>query len=189
MSLKDKILESLKEDKTEKKYDYGCVMLDFDLDIKNWNTLQKLIKNEDIYNDSKDTTFGREDGPHCTLLYGLHNTISDKRIQNVVDKIPKIDIKFGEITIFENSKDYDVIKFYIHNKELDKWNEEFKKFPYTSEFDEYHPHCTIAYLKKGRANFYLKELNKFIKKYPFKVLGNQISYSKHNNEKIITKIK
>ena len=190
MDLRNRIIESLKEKKTEKKYEYGCVMLDLDIKKQDWQALQNLIKNEDVFTDPRDSTFGRQlESPHITLLYGLHKTIADKRIQDAIDKIPKIDIKFGEITAFENNSKYDVIKFDLQNKELSKWNEEFKKFPYTSEFDDYHPHCTICYVNKGTAKFYLKELNKYIKKTPIKAIANQVTYSKGNNEKIITPIK
>lgn len=45
------------------------------------------------------------------------------------------------------------------NKFLHKSNEELKKLPYTSNFPDYHPHCTIAYIKKGLGDKYINQLN------------------------------
>ena len=47
-----------------------------------------------------------------------------------------------------------------------------QKFPHTSSFNEYHPHMTIAYVKKGLGEKYIREF-----KNKFSVTGDQMVYS------------
>jgi 2'-5' RNA ligase len=68
---------------------------------------------------------------------------------------PKLELK--NVSLFEND-DYDVLKFEVNAKVLHEINDRLKKFPHTNNYPEYHPHCTIAYLKKGRGKKYVKML-------------------------------
>ena len=54
-------------------YDYGCAMLYFD--FPKMSEIHDQIDPSDIYEDDKDKTYGLEDEPHCTLLYGLHKEV------------------------------------------------------------------------------------------------------------------
>ena len=61
-------------------------------------------------------------------------------------------IKLKEISIFEHSPDFDVVKIGVDSKDLHKLNENIKKKMTTTVKFPYNPHVTIAYVKKGSAN-------------------------------------
>ena len=148
----------------EAKYDYGCVMLFFKL--KEMNKIHKSIEKEDLYEVKGDDTYGLSTEPHITLLFGLHKGVTTEDVISVLDNI-----KFGECEIykpslFENDL-FDVLKFNVRytedgNRFLHQANKELKEFPFTSNYPDYKPHMTIAYLKKGKGKKYkgsFKELS------------------------------
>ncbi len=186
------MLESLKkifnglfetEDKTKnKKYDYGCVMLGFDIPKNKWDKVQDLIDDSDI---STDDGLGREMDPHVTLLYGIHADVSDEDVEKIIDELVQPELKFNHISIFENPK-FDVVKFTIRNKSLEKMNKMFKVLPYTNDFPKYEPHATIAYVKKGEGSKYSQTLKGDLE---FKLKPNHIIYSKADGTKKTYKFK
>jgi len=147
-----KFLSLLTEDH---KHDYGCVMLFFD--FPEMKKIQKIIRTEDIYEDETDDSFGLETEAHITLLYGLHDGVSSENIKTVLKKISFGSCKLTNASIFENEK-YDVLKYDVEGDGLHEANIQLKKFPYTSDFPEYHPHLTIAYLKPKAGKKYSTEL-------------------------------
>lgn len=147
-----KLKKLLKEIKTG-PYEYGCVMLYFDFDL---DPFTSYIPKEDLYNDESDK-YGIETEPHVTLLYGLHSNITPQIIQQILDNIHFGDITLQNISAFTNA-DYDVLKFEANGDGLFEANTILKKLPNSNEYDEYHPHMTIAYLQKGR---WAKIANKF----------------------------
>jgi hypothetical protein len=58
-------------------------------------------------------------------------------------------------------------------------NAELSKFPHTTNFPDYHPHSTVAYLKKGTGQKYI---DKF-KGQEHQVTPNKIVYSMASGEK------
>lgn len=141
-------------------YSYGCVMLYFDFpSIKG---IQESIKQEDLYTETEDRSYGFEDEPHVTLLYGLHEEVSEKDIFDRL-KVYKIDdLLLTNISAFENNK-YDVLKFDVEDgvsgaNYLHKMNKALTELPHTTDFPNYHPHSTIAYLKPGKAKEYIQQL-------------------------------
>lgn len=158
---------------------FGCVMVFFDYDKKDWKSFQDIIDTDDLYTPEGEKGFGKEKDPHVTILYGLHKTVPDKDIEEVIETIKSPRIKMGKVSFFENPK-FDVLKFDIESEDLHKLNKEFSKFPYTSDFPDYHPHCTIAYIKKGKAKEYVKELNDKAK---IKFESEKVVYSKADGEK------
>lgn len=140
----------------DRKLKYGCLMVSLDIKKSDWKGLQGLIDDSDLY-DSEEG-FGREDFPHVTILYGLHDTVPDSDIEKEVKQIKTPNIKFGKASSFSNEK-YDVLKFDIDSSGLHKMNKKFSEFPNTTDYPEYHPHTTIAYLKPGLAEKYIKKIN------------------------------
>jgi 2'-5' RNA ligase len=174
MNIKKRLKELLVEG--EKKYSYNCVMLYLKANKVQWKVLQKEIDDEDVYTEPKDSTYGRIDSDdiHCTILFGIHSDVPDKDVEDIIDTIkqPKIEIK--NISSFENSDLYDVLKFDVKSSDLTKFNKEFAKLPHTNEFD-YHPHITICYVKKDKASKYIKKLKD---KFDLNVVVDKIVYSK-----------
>jgi len=149
-----KMTDILAEDR---KYEYGCVMLYFD--FPQMNKIHDAIDPKDIYEDPEDDSFGLEDEPHVTLLFGLHKEVTDEDVKGILDKFTFKPIKIKELSFFDNPK-YDVLKFSVDGGgNLGDANEEFKKLPYTSDYPDYHPHMTIAYLKPKTAQKWIDKLS------------------------------
>lgn len=158
-------------------YKFGCVMIY--LDIPNWNEIISFINPEDIYHP-EDPSKGLETDPHVTVLYGLHDTVSDSDIQEVVNQIDssKLNLKINGIGVFEN-KDFDVVKFNVESDYLHQVNSMFRSLPYSSDYPDYKPHITIAYVKPGAGKKY--EDNSF--KYELSNI-DKLVYSRPNDEKV-----
>lgn len=148
-----KTLMNLNENK--QVYDYGCVMLYFNDD--NIKEMYGKINPEDLYVEGDG--FGLETEPHCTLLYGLHPEVTLEDIESVLDNYTYYTCKAHNLSIFENEL-YDVLKYDIKGDGLRQTNEELKTFPYTSNYPNYNPHMTIAYLKPGKGKEYVENLTK-----------------------------
>jgi len=172
-SLIDIILEGKKQ-----TYDYGCVMLYFK--YHGQKEIHELIDSEDIYTEESDRSYGLEDEPHITLLYGLHNTVSLKDVKNVLDKFQYSTCEVYNPSLFENDK-YDVLKFDVKGPELKETNKALQQYPFTSDYPDYHPHLTIGYIKPGLGKKYTKILKDV--KYnlsPWKAVYSMPDGTKHN---------
>lgn len=176
-----KLLDLLNENSTS-KYEYGCVMLEFNfLQFKN---IQSNIE-EDIYIEKGDKTYGLEDEAHITLLYGLHKEVTLEQVKSKLDyyKFGPEGILLNNISCF-NSKKYDVLKFDAKGEILHEMNEDLRSFPYTSDFPEYHPHLTIGYLKPGKGKIYTQGF----KGLKFEIFPKNIIYSQVDGTKNKIKI-
>lgn len=175
----NKVNESKKKVKTKDKepiFDYGCVL--FLLKIKEWKSIIGKIDEDDVYLVEDDDSYGIETKPHLTLLYGLHEEVTKSDVKSVVDKFKDEDIiiEVDGISIFEN-KDFDVVKFDVKKTPiLNKMNKELKKFPFTSDYPDYHPHITVAYVKKGRGKKYID------KNFNLEFKATKLEYSRVNDK-------
>jgi hypothetical protein len=134
-------------------YPYGCVMLYFD--DSNVKDIHSQIDPDDLYIEGDG--FGIEGEPHCTLLYGLHNNVTDDDVIGVLNNHSFGTCKAHNLSCFENEK-YDVLKFDVDGDGLFNVNDDLKQFPYTTDYPDYHPHMTIAYLKPGKGKKYIEML-------------------------------
>ena len=164
-------------------YDYGCVMLYFDPNSTIFNKAQELISNEDVYNNDEQE-YGRENEPHITILYGLHNDIEDNEVEDIVKSFNQPEIILDTISIFEDDgkKGYDVVKFDIDNKDITEMNKKISKLPYTSDYPDYQPHVTISYIKSGSGKKYIKKLKNPLKMKPIKIVYSKADGSKKEYE-------
>lgn len=161
----------IKEDKKEFKYEFGCVMMYFD--VPEWNDTLKIIDKDDIYDEDG---FGLEQESHITLLWGLLDGVEDKDVKKILVNIPKPYIELYNIDIFQGTE-YDVVKFNVTNQLLNDINSNLSSLPNQQTFLEYHPHMTICYVKAGRGCKYIQKLDKTIVVKP-----NKIIYSKPSKE-------
>ena len=169
-----------KINENEGNHEYGCVMLNIDMDL---SEIQNKIKKEDIYIDDEDTSYGLEKTPHITLLYGLHDDeFDEKELIDICSIYEFTDIELKNISLFENEK-FDVLKFDINYDLLHEINEQLKFFPNTNSYDTYVPHSTIAYLKPGKGSEYVKmfEDSEFMTK-PTEIIYNKADNTKVNIE-------
>lgn len=148
----DKLLEN-----STSTYSYGCVMMYFD--FPQMGDFHNLIKKEDIYVEEGDRTFGLEDKPHCTLLYGLEDGVSLMDVESVILDYNFNDYKIFNISAFIQDK-YEVLKFEVMGSHLFEINKALKKFPHKPSEFEYNPHLTIGYLQPGTSQKYIDLFNK-----------------------------
>lgn len=166
----------------DKNYDYGCVMVD--VPVKNWEEITSFIDNQDLYIVENDNTYGLQDRPHLTLLYGLHKEVTSEMVEDVLKDVKPFDIEIDGVDIFEN-EDYDVVKFNIKKTDiLQSIFDDLSKLPNSNSFKDYKPHITIAYVKKGTGKKYIKP------NYKWQVNDiDDITYSMTNGQEFGIKLK
>ncbi len=160
----------------KKTYDYGCAMLYFD--FPEMAELHSKIDKEHVFVDPKDPTFGLETEPHCTLLYGLHDDVTTEVVENVMKNYVFGNCTIKNASLFENEK-FDVLKFDVEGEGLHDCNKELCKLPHTTDFPDYHPHMTVAYLKPGMG----KEYAEMFKDRMHELTPKYIVYSKPDGSK------
>lgn len=163
-------------------YKYGCVMID--IPVSNWSEITSIISNDDIYEESGDSTYGIQQNPHLTLLYGLHDDVTLEQVKSVFDNFNgEINIEVNGVGVFENDK-FDVVKFNVNPQgSLQYLFDELSKLPNSNEFPEYKPHITLCYTKKGTGKKYVKDDYRYTVKNV-----NEICYSLSNGKKFYFEI-
>jgi 2'-5' RNA ligase len=130
------------------------------LDVPIWSKITSKIKESDTYNKPG---YGIEKEPHLTILYGFHDDVDSSEVFELYEKnfeLNPIEVKISGISVFENSE-FDVVKFDVVKSDLlVKANKLMKELPNTSNFPEYHPHITIAYVESGKGKKYVKSFDK-----------------------------
>lgn len=169
-------------EKEGEAHEYGCAMLFFDFpELKD---IQSKISEDDLYTEEDDRSYGLENEPHVTLLYGLHADVFEIEIFEAIDKHTLNELVLYKVSTFDNPN-YDVLKFDVDASYLHDINKSLKQFPHTNDFPEYHPHSTIGYLKPDTGSKYVNEF----KDLKFTVKPTKVVYSKPNGTKIIYELK
>lgn len=138
------------------QYKFGCVMIE--VPVSNWKEICASIDPEDIFKVEGDRSYGLEENPHITILYGLHKEVTIDQIKQVLEEFKDgIDIEIDGIGIFEN-KDFDVVKFnVVPTDSLQSLHNNLSELPNSNEYPEYKPHITICYTKKGTGKKYIRD--------------------------------
>jgi hypothetical protein len=179
----DFVSESIVNEKTGDSYSKGCVMAYLEDLIPLVTGLHAKISPDDVYEEKGDRTYGLEDEPHVTVLYGIHSSeVSEKE---VLDLIGGLDwhqpVVVGTPSLFENEK-YDVLKLSVNAEWLKDANKRLcDNLPYSNDYPDYTAHVTIAYLKPGRGKDVVESLGEVKEK----VVPNKMVYSLPNGEKRI----
>lgn len=114
--------------------------------IKN---IQEKIPKEEIYIGTDDERKGIEKETHVTLLACVPESVKCNDIKKELKELKEYLCIPHNISMFDN-EEYDVLKSDVFSNELVKTNSMLiDKFGSNSEFKDYKPHMTIAYLKKG----------------------------------------
>lgn len=114
------------------------------------------IPNDVIYDDeSKDYGKIKPENLHITVLYGINKDEENRVKKSLVNIPPNISATLGEVTMFECEK-YDVLKIDVVSSHLSKINKFLcRNFDYTNDYDDYKPHVTLCYVKKGMGKNYI----------------------------------
>jgi 2'-5' RNA ligase len=175
-----KFIDLLLEESTS-KFEYGCVMLYFNL--PEISKIHSMISKKDIYTEEGDRTYGLEDEPHTTLLFGLHEEVTTEDIKKTLKKFTFGECSIGNASLFKNEK-YDVLKFDVTGDSLHEANAALCKYPHTNDYPDYHPHLTIGYIAPGKGDTYTKALEGI----NYKLNPTHAVYSKPDGSKDTLKI-
>ena len=129
-------------------YEFGCAMIE--VPFSDWSSIAEMIDPEDVYESEGDSSYGMQDNPHVTVLYGLHSSVSTEALKEAISGFSEeMSIKVDGIGTFEN-EGFDVVKMnVVADGALLRLNEIISELPNSNEYPEYKPHITIAYVKKG----------------------------------------
>lgn len=145
----------------ERKGTFSKCSTQVDIPESMYNTLkeyQNKIPDDDLHE------YGKEDDFHIIVLYGILEESSLEEIKKIFKNIngimPKIKAKLDKVTLFDTNDEFDVIKVDVISDDLIKLNSLFRnKLNYKNDYPEYHPHLTLAYVKKGKATKYNCDLD------------------------------
>ena len=133
----------------EKEHDYCSTQFDLPhvMALKVMGVGER-IKEEDL------TEKGREDEPHITVLYGIHD---DKCLDAIADMLRTqrpIVCTLRRSSVFEKD-DCDVVKLNVDSPELHRLRDKIEACcDNTQTYPYYQPHVTLAYVKKGEGAKY-----------------------------------
>lgn len=142
-----------KEAKSGVSYDSNSLQIDVTGNVADamLQFSKRYVPASVIFTD-EDGSKGREDSPHVTVLYGMTGDPKEiePQIRELLADIKPFNIKFGKVSRFTTSPQYDVLKIDVDASELIDLNALVRKnIPHEATFLAYRPHMTIAYIKKG----------------------------------------
>lgn len=115
---------------------------------------KELIQRKYLY--KPDMSMGFEDNPHVTILFGLHDATPPLCGMDIIETHPKFNITLGTISIFkgnESDNPFDVIKADVNASDVYALNTALADAcDHTSDFPEYIPHATMAFVQKDACN-------------------------------------
>jgi hypothetical protein len=157
-ALTPKVSESLTEG-----YDYSCVMVDIPEPqagkVKEFSAKipdKDMPEESAIQSDGAKKGGGRETEIHVTALFGLHTNSADE-VRKLLENEPPIKVKLGKTGMFPASEKRasDVLWVGVTSPDLHRINKKLRdNLEFTSNFTDYKPHLTVAYLKPGAAEKY-----------------------------------
>jgi 2'-5' RNA ligase len=161
-----------------RKNKFGCAMVYFDLPIM--EMIHNFIDEEDIYEDPDDDSYGLEDEPHVTLLFGLHEEVKDEEVMELSTPNEFTPIILKNASCFKTKQGYSVLKFEAEADWLHECNKKLSELPHTNNFPDYKPHCTLAYMKNDKCEKYIE----ILKGVEIEVTPKQLIYSKISGKKV-----
>ena len=131
---------------------YAFLMVKYDTPLV-IEKLHKDIDPEDVYEYGNEQ-FGLEKDTHATLAPCLDNGITVVELKKYLNPIGSYSACIGELSMFE-CPDYDVLKYDVTCQALHESNAKIGAHHTMHTEYTYHPHMTVAYMKKGCAKKYM----------------------------------
>jgi len=134
----------------EKAYSYSCLMIDAPTEIGDrvveWGELNIP---DDVLFVGDNGDMGRELEAHVTVKFGMTEPIPTASVYNIAHTTQPFPITVGKVSLFRNEK-FDVVKCDVESDWLRHLNSQIsREVPNEDRHPEYHPHLTVAYVKKG----------------------------------------
>jgi DNA topoisomerase IB/2'-5' RNA ligase len=118
----------------------------------------KVMGEADRIKDEDLAEKGREDDPHITVLYGIHDDSCREKLGEMLKSIRPIDAKIKHTDVFEKD-DCDVVVALVYSPDLHLLRQKVEAIcENTQTYPDYVPHITLAYVQKGMGQKY-KALN------------------------------
>lgn len=118
--------------------------------------LGKMIPDDELGED------GRETIPHVTVRYGFHDEVTPNQVASVVETWEEpLRVRLDHPECFygkDTGKPYDVIVFAVDSEQLHYLHDALSDLPHTDTHPEYRPHATVAYVKAGLGDKWLKRM-------------------------------
>lgn len=147
-------------------------------EIMSWGVAN--VPDKDLY--TEDKSMGRENEIHVTLFYGILDDDPEK-IRAILSGIKPFECRLGLVTAFKDEKKYDVLKIDVESPEMVKLHYLIEgNIKNKNTHPTFQAHCTIAYVKKGKADKLIGE-DKF-RGVTFKVTEVIFSNKDHDKVKI-----
>lgn len=170
----------MSENKNNNKREYAFVMVRYDIP-QSIQKIQDDIPDDILYKDENlPNYYGKEEDHHVTVAACLENNTDVEKIKKLLKPIGAYVAYIKGISIFNHNPNYDVVKCDIISQELMNTNKKIlSEFESYSEFkDEYHPHLTLAYVKKGHSSDFTQSFDKLIEINPKSFLYSWVDNGK-----------
>lgn len=168
------------------EYDFSSTQFNLPGDlatrILEWGDLH--VPDSSLYTDPDDPSFGREDQPHITVLYGIHSG-DPKPLEKLLYGEKSFEIVLGKMSLFTTNDKFDVLKINVEAPALHKLHSVLTNSVKTTEtYPKYIPHVTIVYAKKGKVNEFVGDAT--FEGESFVV--RELSFSSKNGKKTLIRI-
>lgn len=112
---------------------------------------KKLVDDSLIY-EVPGEDYGRESEPHVTIKYGFSKDLTDEEVKKIIGKTKAFSVTANGLSTFDG-KEFQVVKFDIQpDGILLSMRKLCDEFPNEDEHPNFHPHLTLAYVKKNSFN-------------------------------------
>lgn len=140
------------------KEKYAFLMIDYEMP-EIIRSLHDEIPDEELYlNEEYPNDYGREMKTHLTLVPCLPNDCDINMIKSMLRPLSEYAILLTNVSAFENDE-YDVLKCDAASDIVTGTNKRIcDVLPTFTEYKDYHPHVTVAYMKPGLSGRYHKDV-------------------------------
>jgi 2'-5' RNA ligase len=97
--------------------------------------------------------YGRETSPHVTIKYGFSKDLTDEEVKKIIGKTKPFSVTANGLSTFDG-EDFQVVKFDIRTDGvLLEMRKLCDAYPNKDAHPTFHPHLTLAYVKKNSFNY------------------------------------